>query len=540
MQQHSFGHTSGSSYDAAGNTISFTDNNGDTTSLTYDSLNRLTGISYHDQTTVRYTYDAVGNRLTMTDGSGTMSYAYDGFNRLRLKSVAGSGFHLVQYIYDPVGNRIRMVYYRPAGRTVSYAYDNVNRLSSVTDWTAGKMTSYSYDANSNLVNMMYPNGRETGYTYDDGNRLVNLVNTDGAGVVSGYAYTLDAVGNRLQVTETGPGNSSSVTAYEYDLLSRLHTVTFPGTTVTYTYDPMGNRLSMATTAGNTSSTIAYSYDAGDQLLSAGETTYTYDSNGNRIEKNGPDGTTSYGYDAAGRLAGVSLPGSTLVEFAYDGDGNRLSKAVTSGNTTDLTQYVWDVNNMVERCFQALGKVTPPGKYLVVQACEALPDANPGIRSICCFGIAEQIRNMAALVHFDRDDPFSPVIVPWGPSCSTLITYPAGMAENAPKDSAFMGPQDPTQNRSLPPDMMAIGIPAGLAIRMAENLDSSFVVRRPRVAFPVTRPERNRRTTSWAASIVLDMRSGKLCTNFRTALTSAPGPLQQTGVPDPLHLLPPEG
>jgi len=125
---------------------------------------------------------------------------------------------------------------------------------------------------------------------------------------------------------------------------RLHNVTYPaGTTVTYTYDPMGNRLSMATTAGNTSSTITYSYDAGDRLLSAGGTTYTYDNNGNRIEKNGPAGTTTYGYDAAGRLAGVALPGSTSLTFAYDGDGNRLGKAVTSGNTTESTRYVWDVN-----------------------------------------------------------------------------------------------------------------------------------------------------------------------------------------------------
>jgi hypothetical protein len=57
--------------------------------------------------------------------------------------------------------------------------------------------------------------------------------------------------------------------------------------------------------------------------------------------------------------------------------------------------------------------------------------------------------MAALVHFDRDDPFSPVMVPWGQSCSTFITYPAWTAENAPKETAFMGPQDPYQNKELP-------------------------------------------------------------------------------------------
>jgi uncharacterized protein (DUF169 family) len=138
---------------------------------------------------------------------------------------------------------------------------------------------------------------------------------------------------------------------------------------------------------------------------------------------------------------------------------------------------------VAACFRAMGTITPPGRYLIISACEVLPDVHPGVRSVCCFGTAEQIRNMAALVHFDRDEPFFPVIVPWGPSCATFISYPAGMAGNAPRNTAFMGPQDPTQNHSLPPDMMALGIPAGIARRMVENLDASFIIRRPRLAFP---------------------------------------------------------
>jgi hypothetical protein len=147
------------------------------------------------------------------------------------------------------------------------------------------------------------------------------------------------------------------------------------------------------------------------------------------------------------------------------------------------EYLKSSPAMVEKCFQALGTVTPPGRYLVVSACDALPRPDPGVRSVCFFGNAEQIRNMAALVHFDRDDPFSPVIVPWGPSCATFITYPAGLAANAPKDTAFMGPQDPTQNRGLPREMMAMGIPADLAERMESNLDQSFIVKRSNIAFP---------------------------------------------------------
>jgi hypothetical protein len=139
--------------------------------------------------------------------------------------------------------------------------------------------------------------------------------------------------------------------------------------------------------------------------------------------------------------------------------------------------------LVERCTLAAGPIHPPGKYLIVQACETLPDTGLAVRSLCCFGNGEQIRNMAALIHFDRDDPFSPVIVPGGSACSTYITFPAGLAENTPRDTAFMGPEDPTQNHSLPPEMMALGIPADMAVRMVKNLDSSFIVKRPQVAFP---------------------------------------------------------
>jgi len=147
------------------------------------------------------------------------------------------------------------------------------------------------------------------------------------------------------------------------------------------------------------------------------------------------------------------------------------------------EYLKASPDLVDRCTAAAGPIHPPGKYLIVQACEALPDDGPAVRSLCCFGTGEQIRNMAALIHFDRDDPFSPVIVPWGSSRSTFITFPAGLAENTPRDTAFMGPQDPTQNHSIPPEMMALGIPADMAGRMVKNLDASFIIRRPQVAFP---------------------------------------------------------
>jgi hypothetical protein len=147
------------------------------------------------------------------------------------------------------------------------------------------------------------------------------------------------------------------------------------------------------------------------------------------------------------------------------------------------EYLKATPELVDQCFAAIGKISPLGKYLVIRTCESVPPSVTGIRAISCFGNAEQIRNLAALVHFDRPEPFFPVLVPWGPACSTLVTYPSGMATEAPRESAFIGPQDPTVNHALPEGMLAIGLPIAIAQRIGENIPKSFISRRPEVAFP---------------------------------------------------------
>lgn len=148
------------------------------------------------------------------------------------------------------------------------------------------------------------------------------------------------------------------------------------------------------------------------------------------------------------------------------------------------EYLKASPELVDQCFSAIGPITPAGNCLVIQTCESVSPSEIGVRAITCFGNAEQIRNLAALVHFDRPEPFFPVLVPWGPACDTLVTYPAGMAANAPKDSAFMGPQDPTVNHALPEGLLAIGLPVAVAQRIGKNIPGSFISRKPETAFPV--------------------------------------------------------
>jgi hypothetical protein len=139
--------------------------------------------------------------------------------------------------------------------------------------------------------------------------------------------------------------------------------------------------------------------------------------------------------------------------------------------------------LVEENRKLMGKITPPGEYLVIQPCADLVDEDPGVRSILCFGIAEQIRNMGSLVHFRSRDPFREVLVPQGASCASFVSYAARMVEKAPAEAVFLGPCDPTGNSWFLPDHLSLAIPIKIARRMSEDLESSFIVKRPTVAYP---------------------------------------------------------
>jgi hypothetical protein len=132
-----------------------------------------------------------------------------------------------------------------------------------------------------------------------------------------------------------------------------------------------------------------------------------------------------------------------------------------------------------------GKITPHGKYTVIAPCkdEVSPES---VRAFILFAGSEQIRNLCGLAQFNNSDPFFRTIIPGGPICATMIAFPMGMAENAPKDSAYVGPVDPTGNLWLPPELMIMGIPAGLAQQMAANLEDSFIGKRSRIVYPENR------------------------------------------------------
>jgi RHS repeat-associated protein len=332
-------------YDAAGNLKQKTDFNGHTTTYAYDNMNRLksktadafflTGTCAGGAcgaTSVSFTYTNTGRRFSMTDGTGITNYTYDLLDRLKTKATP---FGNVSYTYDFAGNMLTLGSSNVGGASMTYAYDALNRLATVTDafGTGGALetTTYSYDAVGNLAGYSYPNGVSTGYSYDPLNRLTSMQSSCGTGtgcaapntVISSYAYTLGPSGNRLSVAEL---SGRSVT-YGYDDLYRLTSETVasdPGGNngqVSYTLDNVGNRLQRNSTLSAIVPTGLLSYDANDRV-----STDSYDANGNTTINSGQTNV----YDFENRL--VQRGGVTLV---YDGDGNRVKETVGGVTTSYL-------------------------------------------------------------------------------------------------------------------------------------------------------------------------------------------------------------
>ena len=133
-------------YDPAGNELTTKDPNGVTTTYTYTPAGQKASVTSSDSSThsVTYKYDADGFRTGMTDASGSSSYTPDPFGELA--TAQNGNNQIVSYAYDLDGNIAAITYPLPATatwattKTVTYGYDNSDRLASVTDLTGGKIT----------------------------------------------------------------------------------------------------------------------------------------------------------------------------------------------------------------------------------------------------------------------------------------------------------------------------------------------------------------------------------------------------------------
>jgi RHS repeat-associated protein len=245
------------------------------------------------------------------------------------------------YSYDANSNRTGFT--APDGSTNSYSYDTLNRMSNLTSSWAGSF-GVSYDALGRRTQLTRPNGIATYDSYDSLSRPLSVLHKTGGSTIDGASYTLDSAGNRTAKTDY----LASVTSnYSYDGIYELTQTLQGGTTKeSYTYDPVGNRLSSLGVS-------SYTNNISNELTSTTNTSYTYDYNGNLTSKTISSGTTDYAWDFENRLTSVTLPNSGgAVTFKYDPFGRRIYKQ--SPTATNI--FVYDGDGLAETVNSAGGTV----------------------------------------------------------------------------------------------------------------------------------------------------------------------------------------
>ena len=209
--------TNSHAYDAASNRVSLTAPGGGTTSYTYDSLSRLTGITDSSSGQFGFGYDALGRRISLTrpNSVGT-SYSYDSLSRLL--SVLHNGGSLpgsASYTYDAAGNRLTKTAVQagnpnPVSVLSQYSYDPIYELTqAVVNGTVAE--GYTYDAVGSRLTSAGP----VSYNYNTSNELTST---------SAATYAYDNNGNTTSKT-----TSAGTTSYSWDFENRLASATLPGT-----------------------------------------------------------------------------------------------------------------------------------------------------------------------------------------------------------------------------------------------------------------------------------------------------------------------
>lgn len=314
-------------YDAAGQLKSKTDPSARTTTISYNTAGDKTGISYSDGVTPNetFTYTALHQPSTMTDGTGTTTMSYDSLGRLTSRT-NGAGKN-ISFAYDLAGNITAQTY--PNGQTVTRTYDTANNLTSITDWL-NNTTTFTTTADSQPATTAYANGVTATTTYDNAGRTTDITAATATTTLATFTYTRNDNGNLASATTTGITQPAE--SYGYTDRDQLATINTTG----YSYDPSGNPTTMVDGA-----TLAY--DAANQptqhTLGGTTTPITYDNQGNRLTGPAPTtGNSTYTWNQANRLKTANG-----TAFTYSADSLRASRTPATG---PAQTYTWDTTRTI--------------------------------------------------------------------------------------------------------------------------------------------------------------------------------------------------
>ncbi|MFC1800567.1 FG-GAP-like repeat-containing protein, partial [Nanoarchaeota archaeon] len=216
------------SYDNNGNLISQTDSRGEVIFLTYDGLNRVL-FKDSDEVDITFSYDKdyYGTLSSIVMDTVVFNYTYD--ERLRVaketKFVEGVSFD-TEFLYD---SQDRMISKQGLSE-LDFISNNLGKVQKIP----GYIDNSTYNAFGSILTRDYNNGLSAQFTYNSENNRLSRIFIPSTQDIS---YTYDNVGNILSITDA-ISNKNHVLAY--DNLDRLVNATIGSDVYKYSFSPIGN------------------------------------------------------------------------------------------------------------------------------------------------------------------------------------------------------------------------------------------------------------------------------------------------------------
>jgi RHS repeat-associated protein len=276
------------------------------------STGRLTSMSFPEGS-VSLEYDPkTGQLSSSTRDKSRVSFAYEGDLPTRAAwagEVAGSVAHSYDKNFWVISEQVTD---RPA---ISFSYDNDGLLIAAGSETLTRDKAHGFVTDTKLSSIT------DRMSYSSvGEPRAYAASASGKELLA-QAFERDGLGRVSQVTETTAG-ATHVLEYTYYPRGWLKSVTRDGAEEqSYEYDENGNRT-LIKLEGKAATA---EFDAQDRLSRQGDVRFDYSLNGELATKEDAAGTTKYTYDTLGNLLSVVQPNVGEVEYVIDPAGRRVGK-----------------------------------------------------------------------------------------------------------------------------------------------------------------------------------------------------------------------
>ena len=296
-------------YDAAGRPVEILDAAGGLTRYERDGAGRVLRVISAEGRIETYDYDAAGRVISHAVGLDAPERYTDeeGVSRV----VEPSVWAITRLEYDAASQIIKRI--NPDGTVEKITYDVCGRVTGVE--AGARVASYEYDLCGRLVSVRDSSFGQRRFKYDAAGQIIQA--TDGLGFRTHFSYT--ATGQVCRVVDA----AGQVTDYEYDAMDRL--------------------VRVIKAAGTDDESVQeYAYDAAGRLIRAHDGVREY--------------THTYDYAAGGRLAHTCVDGVKAAEFGVEDQGRTVwvrdyaSAQALDGNASEDAfvqhRFVYDARGLL--------------------------------------------------------------------------------------------------------------------------------------------------------------------------------------------------